>query len=148
MDRQAFLARYKACRTKEVKLPDGTTQHVRAISPKERDAFDHFVLKEKDKAKESFRATWLALVLCDDKGKRLFEDADVPELNALAGGGEFEILFDESYDYNGMTQEARDTLKKSSATATGTGSSSTSASPSASPTPTSSTARPTAGASA
>ncbi len=148
MNKQAFADRYKKARTKAVPLPDGAVQLVRAITPGERDAFETWTNKQKDKATDLFRARWLALVLCDDAGNRLYSDAEASELKDVPGGVDFEILIDESWAFNGMSREARDELKKSSASGTLNGSVSTSVSASESATPISSTAPPTDGASA
>jgi len=148
MNRKAFTERYRKAQTKPVTLPDGTVQLVRAITPGERDAFENWLTKQKDKVTDNFRAKWLSLVLCDEEGVRLYADSDVDEIKNIPGGADFEILFDDSWAFNGMSREALAELKKSSASAHLNGSASTSASVSASSTPTTSTAPPKAGASA
>lgn len=126
-NKQAFLDRFRKSKVKAVKLPDGTVEYVRSITPGERDDFENSLNDGKVKNLKDFRSRFLVLVLSDAEGNRIFTDKDVEEVKNLPGGADFEILFEEGYAFNGMSREALEELKKSSENETSSGSGSTSA---------------------
>lgn len=71
-----------------VEMPDGETLHVRELTGAERDAvMAKFKDDERffDSKSAGWRATQVALFLCDEKGDRIFDPVDdIDDLNALS----------------------------------------------------------------
>jgi hypothetical protein len=67
---------------KTISVPEwGGEVCIRAMSVGERDRYENEFIRNKDKGVENFRTKFLAACLCDEDGKRLFTEADIPELS-------------------------------------------------------------------
>jgi hypothetical protein len=82
---------------------DGLDIYIRCISIGERDRWEQQMAQIKDKTFDNFRAQYLAFVLCDSDGARLWKDEEVPE---LAGMSAYILgpLFDKALAYNKMSE--------------------------------------------
>lgn len=62
----------------KVNVPEwGGEVYIRVMSVGERDAYENEWVQNRGKGVESFRSKFLARCLCDEKGERLFSDADI-----------------------------------------------------------------------
>lgn len=111
-----------------VEVPEwGGTVYVRVLRGVERDQFEEWVNKEKDK---SVRSRFLVLSLCDEKGDLLFTPDQVAALGEKSG----DVLgrvFDAAWKMNYLSPAAVDELGKDSPSGQSDGSTSDSPSPSA-----------------
>jgi len=90
---------------------------LRVISGAERDRFEESCQpnqKTGQRSMANFRARFAVLVLSDDKGKRLFTDADAGELGKKSQGSLDRIL-EAGGALNGMNAKDVDDLEKKSA---------------------------------
>jgi hypothetical protein len=70
------------CRLAQVAVPEwGGDVYIRVMSCGERDAYENDWVQNKNKGVENFRSKFLARCLCDEKGERLFTDAEIGELS-------------------------------------------------------------------
>lgn len=97
---------------KKVTVPDwGGDIEIRIMTGEERDDFESEISKENNKSFKNFRARLLAKVICDESGKRIFEDSDIVELGAKSGKvlGD---LFDAATKLNGISPSDVEDLSK------------------------------------
>lgn len=103
-------------KTETVKVPewDGDVK-IRAMTAKERDAFEAGLVKGEGKARkitfENLRAKMVALTAVDDAGNRLFTEAEAEQLGGKAAAP-MQRLFDVAQRLNGMTQADVEELTK------------------------------------
>lgn len=111
-----------------VDVPEwGGTVYVRVLRGTDRDQFEEWINKEKDR---SVRCRFLVLTLCDEKGSLLFTPEQVAALGEKSG----EVLgrvFDKAWDLNYLSPKKVDELGKDSPSGQSDGSTSVSPSPSA-----------------
>jgi hypothetical protein len=79
-----------------------TTVYIKGMSGTDRDAFESETFSAGKVNGSNVRARLLVKTLCDDKGKRLFEDADAEKLGAK-NGAVLGRLFDAARKANGMS---------------------------------------------
>lgn len=82
---------------------DGLDVYIRCISVRERDVWEQTVAHVRDRTVEDMRSMYLAFVLCDSAGNRLYSDDEigkVGELSASLAGP----LFDRALEYNRMSE--------------------------------------------
>lgn len=66
----------------EVQVPEwGGSVFIRVMTVGERDAYENDWVVNKTRGVEDFRSKFLARCLCDSKGQRLFDDAEIPALS-------------------------------------------------------------------
>ena len=105
----------------KVAVPEwGGDVYLKTISGIDRDQFEEGYSEQKMK---NFRARFLVLTLCDEKGDRLFTDAEVAEL-AKKSSLVLNRLFEKSWGFNAFTNEAVDDLGNDSTVAPSDGSTS------------------------
>ncbi len=120
----------KDCEVISVKVPEwgGKEVGIKIMSGAERDKIEANF--DKRRKKDSFdpieaKAFVLAMSLCDEHGKRLFDLAELKEINKKSGKV-IDFLFAESQNLNGVGVEAEEEILGNSAAAqsaeTGTGS--------------------------
>lgn len=116
-------------KTKPVEVPDLGTVFVRRLTGGERDEWDLWrlhrtVTEEGEKAgigtagllkpgTTDVRATLVSKSLCDEEGKRLFQDNEIPILSGLDGNA-LDYLYDAVRDFNGLRDEAAEEAEKNS----------------------------------
>lgn len=94
-----------------VDVPEwGGTVYVRVLRGTDRDRFEEWVNKEKDK---SVRCRFLVSALCDDKGSLLFTPDQVASLNEKSGDV-LSRVFERAWDINYLSPKAVDELGKDS----------------------------------
>ena len=94
-----------------VDVPEwGGTVYVRVLRGTDRDRFEEWVNKEKDK---SVRCRFLVSALCDDKGSLLFTPEQVASLNEKSGDV-LSRVFERAWDINYLSPKAVDELGKGS----------------------------------
>ncbi len=94
-------------RLDKVAVPEwGGDVYLKTISGIDRDQFEEGYSEQKMK---NFRARFLVLTLCDEKGDRLFTDAEVAEL-AKKSSLVLNRLFEKAWGFNAFTNEAVDDL--------------------------------------
>jgi hypothetical protein len=97
----------------EVAVPEwGGSVFVKVLSGTDRDKFEDAYSTEKMK---NFRARFLVMTLCDEKGQRLFTDEEMNELGKKSSVVIAKI-FDKAWSLNALRNEDIDTLGKDSAT--------------------------------
>ena len=91
----------------KVSVPEwGGDVYLKTISGIDRDQFEDGYQEQKMK---NFRARFLVLTLCDEKGDRLFTDAEVAEL-AKKSSLVLNRLFEKAWSFNAFTNEAVEDL--------------------------------------
>jgi len=111
LSKAAILAAKDTKLSEAIPVPEwGGDVFVKTLSGTERDAFEEAYSEQKMK---SFRARFLVLTLCDDKGQRLFEDSDVAEIGKKSSVV-INRLFEESWKHNAFTNEAVESLGEGS----------------------------------
>ena len=111
-----------------VEVPEwGGTVYVRVLRGTDRDQFEEWVNKEKDK---SVRCRFLVLSLCDDKGSLLFTSDQVAALGEKSGDV-LARVFDRAWDINYLSVKKVEELGKDSPSGQSDASTSGSPSPSA-----------------
>ena len=94
-----------------VDVPEwGGTVYVRVLRGTDRDQFEEWVNKEKDKA---VRCRFLVVSLCDDQGKLLFTPDQVAALGEKSGDV-LARVFDKAWDINYLSAKSVDELGKGS----------------------------------
>lgn len=92
-------------KTYEIEVPEwGGEVYIRVMSVGERDANELDWLRNKDNGVPNFRSRFLARVLSDKEGKRLFNDDQVKELSKKSGDV-MDRLFKLAMRYNSVTEE-------------------------------------------
>lgn len=66
---------------------------------------------ETNKDREFYMATIAALSICDDAGKRIFDDKDIPALSEKSGNA-LQTVVEAALKLNGLYKEATDDAKK------------------------------------
>ncbi len=96
----------------QVDIPEwGISVHVRTLSGSERDLFESRISKDR----VGIRGLFAALVVCDEKGDRVFSDADQFALGKKSAAALDRIL-DVGLRLNGMKEEAVAEMEKNSET--------------------------------
>lgn len=134
----ALLAMLKpaAPELKKVDLPGGDHVLIRRIGMDEKDRWEASLEDSKGKrTMQDWRAKFLVLTICDENGRRIFDDNDWPLLKGI-DNARGSMIFQESWLWNGCDKEELEELKKSSAPEESNGFASSSASSSAFSTPT------------
>ncbi len=94
-------------KTEKVNVPEwGGDVFIKTITGFDRDRFEDGYSEQKMK---NFRSRFLVLTLCDDKGDRLFTDAEVDELSKKSSLV-INRLFEKAWSLNAFTNEAVDSL--------------------------------------
>lgn len=86
---------------------------IRSMSVAERDTWEQLLLKSREggKVSDKFRASLLVRCICDENGKRLFEDSDIDCVaNLPADDGD--RLYDVGARLAGITKEAVEEIAK------------------------------------
>jgi len=89
----------------------GGQVYVRVITGHERDRFELSVNDGQRKNMVDIRARFVALVLSNESGERLFADSDIPKLT-LKSASALDRVFGAGQILNGMTEEAVEGLAK------------------------------------
>ena len=98
----------------KVNVPEwGGDVFIKTITGLDRDRFEDGYSEQKMK---NFRSRFLVLTLCDEKGERLFTDAEVEELGKKSSLV-INRLFEKAWSLNAFTNEAIDELGKDSTVA-------------------------------
>lgn len=91
----------------KVHVPEwGGDVYIKTITGLERDHFEDGYAEQKMK---NFRSRFLVLTLCDEKGERLFTDAEVDEIGKKSSLV-LNRLFDKAWSLNALTNEAVEDL--------------------------------------
>ena len=94
-----------------VEVPEwGGTVYVRVLRGTDRDQFEEWINKEKDRA---VRCRFLVLSLCDERGSLLFTPDQVSQLGEKSGDV-LARVFDRAWDINYLSAKAVDALGKDS----------------------------------
>jgi len=111
LSKAAILAAKDTKLSEAIPVPEwGGDVFCKTLSGTERDAFEEAYSEQKMK---SFRARFLVLTLCDDKGQRLFEDGDVTEIGKKSSVV-INRLFEIGWQHNAFTNEAVESLGEGS----------------------------------
>lgn len=111
LSKAAILAADDTKLSGPIAVPEwGGDVRCKTLTGTERDAFEEAYSQNKMKA---FRCRFLVLTLCDDKGCRLFEDADIDALGKKSSVV-INRLFEESWKHNAFTTEAVEALGEGS----------------------------------
>ena len=103
LSKAAILAAKDTKLSEALPVPEwGGEVYIKTLSGTDRDAFEDAYAENKMKA---FRCRFLVLTLCDDKGQRLFEDADVADLGKKSSVV-INRLFEAAWKHNAFTNEA------------------------------------------
>jgi hypothetical protein len=95
------------------KEADGMPEvYCRVMSVGERDSYERLWIGKRETGIENFRTEYLARVLCDDKGNRLF-NRDQIEQFAQKSGSVMGRLFDAAMKHNHMSEGDVEQLGKS-----------------------------------
>jgi hypothetical protein len=98
-------------KVQSVDVPEwGGTTYVRVLRGTDRDRFEEWVNKEKDK---SVRCQFLVLTLCDESGTLLFTPDQVAALGEKSGDV-LARVFDKAWEINYLSAKAVDELGKGS----------------------------------
>lgn len=90
-----------------VHVPEwGGDVYIKTITGLDRDRFEEGYSEQKMK---NFRSRFLVLTLCDERGERLFSDAEVDDLGKKSSLV-INRLFDKAWSLNAFTDEAVDEL--------------------------------------
>jgi hypothetical protein len=84
---------------------------IRLMTVGERDAYENDWVLNKEKGVENFRSKFVARVLCDDKGQRLFTDAEIPQL-AKKSSRVLSRLWEKAMQHNALTEADVEELAK------------------------------------
>lgn len=96
----------------EIEVPEWKgSVYCRVMACSERDAYENEWVQNKHKGVDNFRSKFLAKCLCDEKGNRLFTDA---EIDKLAGKSAKVIarLWDQAMKHNALTDKDVEELAK------------------------------------
>lgn len=99
-------------KTEEIQVPEwGGSVFCRVLSGTDRDTFEEAYSSEKMK---NFRSRFLVLTLCDEKGERLFTEAEVNDLGKKSAVV-LARLFDKAWSLNAFRNEDVEELGNGSA---------------------------------
>jgi len=117
MGKQMILDKNKILAADDIKLKEldmtaewGGVVYMRTLSGSERDAFEDAYSRDKMK---NFRVRFLVLALSDDKGERLFTDAEVDALGKKSSAA-INKAFEACWALNAFTPEAVEALGEGS----------------------------------
>jgi len=97
-----------------IRVPEwGGDVGVKGLTGTERDKFEQSILDGKKVNLNSVRAKLCAAVICDEKGKRLFTDADVLELGKKSAKA-LNRIFEKAQEMNGLGPDDVEDLAKNS----------------------------------
>ena len=82
---------------------------VRTLTGTERDAFEQSVIVGTDKNLANIRARFAVLTVCDDEGRRLFDDSDAAALGAKSAAA-LDRVFAVAQRLNGFSSDDVDDL--------------------------------------
>lgn len=85
--------------------------YVRMMTGAERDRYEVDMLNRKEKSMSNFRAAFLALVICDEQGKRLFNDDQIVALGDK-GIRPLNRLWSVAQKLNALTEDDVEELEK------------------------------------
>jgi len=97
----------------EVELPSGGTVLIRVMTAGELDRWEqevHATRKEFDGKVPNWRSILAVRCICDDSGKRLFEDGEAELLSTLPAP-DVDAIYDECLTLNRIQQKKEDTQK-------------------------------------
>jgi len=77
--------------------------YIRCISIRERDVWEQTVAHVRDRTVDDMRSMYLAFVLCDADGNRLFDDNEIEAVGKLSSSV-LGPLFDKALEYNRMSE--------------------------------------------
>lgn len=104
------ILRKSDMKIEEVEVPEwGVRLRIRTLSGTERDMFENRISKDRI----GIRGLFAALVICDEKGERIFADTDQYALGKKSAAALDRIL-DVGLRLNGMKEEAVKDLEKNS----------------------------------
>ncbi|MGA1619447.1 MAG: hypothetical protein ACO37F_13185 [Pirellulales bacterium] len=81
----------------------GLDVYIRCISIRERDVWEQTAAHVRDRTVDHLRSTYLAFVLCDESGQRLYGDDEIAEVGKLSSAV-LGPLFDKALAYNRMSE--------------------------------------------
>jgi len=82
---------------------EGIDVYIRCISIRERDVWEQTVSHVRDRTVEDMRSMYLAFVLCEEDGTRLYGDDEIAEVGKLSSSV-LGPLFDKALAYNRMSE--------------------------------------------
>jgi len=94
---------------------------VKGLNGAERDAFEVSIMEFREGKKpklvlENMRAKLCAMTVCDENGKRIFKDEDIPALGKKSAKA-LSLIFDKAQELNGLSDEDVEKLSKNSVSA-------------------------------
>lgn len=89
----------------------GGSVFVRVMTVGERDAYENDWVLNKNKGVENFRTKFLAKCLCDEKGQRLFSDAEIEAL-ARKSAKVMARIWQRAMEHNALTEDDVEELAK------------------------------------
>jgi hypothetical protein len=96
----------------ELKVKEwGGSVFIRIMTCGERDAYENEWVKNKERGVENFRTKFLAKCLCDEKGERLFSDAEVDQL-ARKSAKVMARVWAKAMEHNALTDQDVEELAK------------------------------------
>lgn len=87
---------------------------IRTMTGEERDAFDSEMIRDEKRSLKNVRARFLSLILCDEKGNRLFDDKDISALGKKSAAA-LDRLFTAGQKLNRLSNEDIEELAGNSA---------------------------------
>ena len=98
-----------------VKVPEWDGEvYVKTMSGIERDTFesDYLDAKEKGRVRVNIRATLVAMVTCDENGKKLFSASEAQKLGEEKSGAALDRIFDVAQGVNKISDKDIKELEK------------------------------------
>jgi hypothetical protein len=103
-------------KTEIVNVPEWSGEVcIKMMTGFERDKFEQSVIHDGNTDLANIRAKFCSIVIVDESGKRIFNDADVIELGRKSGKA-LSRVFDAAQKLNGMTKDDFEELEKNSGT--------------------------------
>ena len=95
-----------------INVPEwGGEVQIRTMTGEERDSFDSEMIRDEKKTFKNIRAKFLALIICDDNGKRVFSDEDISALGKKSAAA-LDRIFSAGQKLNKLTNEDIEDLAK------------------------------------
>ena len=101
MTREEFISKAKTGNTKAVDVPDFGTVYVRKVTARQYNRIINLGMAMKNGSTEKFYSEQVAYFLCDENGKRLFNDNQIDQIAELDGDIIAEIV-NAGFEYNGL----------------------------------------------